>query len=408
MYFLLLCCSCGSLYLAEAKRHRCTPLARRRRPRECLQKMKATNHCLQNYIAAGGLALLVALAAAIGSVDSTISFRACFAVLLLTLGVAQLKLAVDLYRRRNNLLLQLFQPSSLALLATAGAIATIASFLFAFPEYDATCALRQPIILTSITFMGNLLIGRSWRIASIISSTATFAACGVEIDAVGVARLKVMNALGTLSQLGRYIGSCGREKMGRNSGIRRAITFADSMFVVMVLLIPQLVLQIVNLSVPSVRMGSEQKMIEEEAHFTCESEAGPYVLILGIVLASMPFAISLLINIESKGIPDKFRELDEIAASIASSFWMLLGTLPAAGMIGQTQPNARAYLLAASVLGCVLPLCNNVAQTRLQHVNVSTGLAKRDANGKQGTSLTRQKTRTSSNLPSSSSRDQKV
>ncbi len=117
--------------------------------------------------------------------------------------------------------------------------------------------------------------------------------------------------------------------MGRNSGIRRAITFADSMFVVMVLLIPQLVLQVINLSVPSVRMGSVEIIdVEEDGHFTCESEAGPYVFAMGIVLALVPFAISLLINIQSKGVPDKFRELNEIAASLTSSFWVLLGTLP--------------------------------------------------------------------------------
>ena len=51
------------------------------------------------------------------------------------------------------------------------------------------------------------------------------------------------------------------------------------------------------------------------------------------MLALIPFAISLLINIQSKGVPDKFRELNEIAASLTSSWWMLLGTLPAAGMI---------------------------------------------------------------------------
>eukprot|EP00985_Skeletonema_marinoi_P031043 scaffold35691_cov80-Skeletonema_marinoi.AAC.1 len=215
-----------------------------------------------------------------------------------------------------------------------------------------------------------------------------------------------MNVLSTLSQVGRYVGSCGREKIGTsNSGIRRAITFADSIFVVMVLLIPQLVLQIINLSVPSVRMGSVE-ILEGEGHYTCESRAGPYVPIVGIVLAAIPFGISLLINIESKGIPDKFRELDDIVASMASSFWMLLATLPTVGMIGQTQPNARAYLLAASVLSFVLPLSYNIAQARLQNVT-STGMARGNTNSKQGSSIQRQTKRTSSDL-SSSSRSGKV
>eukprot|EP00985_Skeletonema_marinoi_P011419 scaffold5436_cov143-Skeletonema_marinoi.AAC.6 len=359
----------------------------------------------QRYIAAGGLTLLVALAVVIGSVDSTTYtyFRVCFGVLLFMICVGQLKVAVDLYKHRNNLLLQLFQPDSLSLFVAAGAIASIASLLFAFSEYDATCALRQPIILTSITFMGNILIGRAWRIGSIIGSTTTFAASasGDEMDVLGMSRLKVMNALSTLSQLGRYVGSCGREKIGSNSGIRRAITFADSNFVVVVLLIPQLVLQIVNLSVPSVRMGSVE-ILEGERHYTCESRAGPYVLMVGIVLAAIPFGISLLINVKSKGVPDKFRELDGIAASMTSSLWMLLATLPTVGMIGQTQPNARAYLLAASVLSFVLPLSYNIALTRLQNVTMSTGHARDDAKSKEKPPIQRQSSmQTLSDLSSS-------
>jgi hypothetical protein len=54
----------------------------------------------QRYIAAGALVLFIALAAAIGSVDSTTSFRVCFGVLLLMCCVAQLTVAMDLY---NNI-----------------------------------------------------------------------------------------------------------------------------------------------------------------------------------------------------------------------------------------------------------------------------------------------------------------
>ena len=122
---------------------------------------------------------------------------------------------------------------------------------------------------------------------------------------------------------------------------------------------------------------------------------------MGILLAAIPFGISLLINIESNVIPDKFRELDDIVASMASSFWVLLATLPTVGMIGQTQPNALAYLLAASVLSFVLPLFHNIAQPRMQNVT-STGRAKGNANSKQGTSIKRQTKRTSSDLSSSS------
>eukprot|EP00984_Skeletonema_dohrnii_P018827 scaffold8903_cov157-Skeletonema_dohrnii-CCMP3373.AAC.7 len=91
---------------------------------------------------------------------------------------------------------------------------------------------------------------------------------------------------------------------------------------------------------------------------------------------------------------------------MASSFWMLLATLPTVGMIGQTQPNAHAYLLAASVLSVVLPLSYNIAMVRLQNVT-STGLAKGNANSKQGSTIQKQSTGTLSDL-SSSSRSGKV
>jgi len=373
--------------------------------------MKEASYYDQRYIAAGALVLLIALAAAIGSVDSTTSFRVCFGVLLLMCCVVQLKVAMDLYKHRNNLLLQLFQPECLSLFVTAGAIATIASFLFEFPEYDVTCALRRPIILTCITLMGNLLIARAWRIGCIISPVAAFAASGDnEVDTAGMARLKVVNVLSRLSQWGRYIGSCGKARIGsNNTGIRKTITFADSIFVAIVLLAQQLVLQIINLSVPSVRMESVE-IFAGEGLYTCECKAaGPYFLIVGIVLAAIPFGISLLINLKSEGIPDKFRELDDILASMAASFWMLVTTLPTVGMMGQMQPHACAYLLAASVLSVVLPLFYNIAQAKFQNA------ARVATNSKQGSSIQRESIfnirrevkRTSSDL-SSRSRNGKV
>ena len=77
--------------------------------------MKKAPYYHQRYIAAGGVALLISLAAVIGSVDSITSFRVCFGVLLLMCCVAQLKIAMDLYKHRNDLLLQLFQPECLSL-----------------------------------------------------------------------------------------------------------------------------------------------------------------------------------------------------------------------------------------------------------------------------------------------------
>ena len=112
------------------------------------------------------LLLIIALAASIASFDTTttadssdiIKFRACFGVILAIFACAQLYVAIKLYQNRSNSLIELFQPVSLALFAIAGAIATLACFTFALPEYDVSCAIRQPVILVCISFMGKILL----------------------------------------------------------------------------------------------------------------------------------------------------------------------------------------------------------------------------------------------------------
>jgi len=109
--------------------------------------------------------LIIALAAIIGSLDqSSVIFRTCFGIILGIFGCIQLYIAATLYQNRSNVLLELYQPVLLALFSIAGALTTISSFMFALPEYDISCALRQPIMFTCLTFMGNILIARTWRI----------------------------------------------------------------------------------------------------------------------------------------------------------------------------------------------------------------------------------------------------
>ena len=86
--------------------------------------------------------------------SSLTTFRACFGTLIALFASAQLYVAVKLYNNRHNSLIELFQPVGLSFFTVAGGVATLACFLFALPEYDVSCILRQPIILICISFMG--------------------------------------------------------------------------------------------------------------------------------------------------------------------------------------------------------------------------------------------------------------
>ena len=162
--------------------------------------------------------------------------------------------------------------------------------------------------------------------------------------------------------MGKFISSCGRHKVDRSSGIRKQITFADSIRVTMILLMPQIVLQIINVSVPSTRVHSVET---NNGIYVCQSDTSIWLLVVGAVLAVLPFFLSLLLNVKSIGIPDQFREYEEISSSIISSISILIITLPTANMIRGIIPTVYTYLTAASVLSFVLPMCYNISYTKM-------------------------------------------
>ena len=121
------------------------------------QRQRATIPKIPRYIAIGGILLiLLALSIAIACIDTSniITFRACFGTLIGLLGILQLCVAVKLILNRCNPLLELSQPIPISILAITGAIATWTCIAFALPEYNVSCAIRQPIIFICIQIMG--------------------------------------------------------------------------------------------------------------------------------------------------------------------------------------------------------------------------------------------------------------
>ena len=316
---------------------------------------------------AAAFLVFVALIAAIGASDSIIAFRVCFGTILFALAGVQLRAAIMLFRNRANTMLELAQPVGLAILACAGAAATAGAFAMAFPEHSAACAVRQPIILTCVSLMGSVLVARAWRIGAIIRPAVAFAAGGADGSCVGVARSKVMRGLSNVSAWTVVVGSCGRRRAnGTNNTLRQQVTLADSMRVTVALAVPQIILQVINLSMSSIRMQS----IEVEPNlFVCDSEAGAYwVLAIGVVVAALPFLVALLLNVKVDGQLDLFNEFDVIVQSVRTSVQVLVISLPATGLAGRVNAEAHAYLLAGSLISFVLSLHCTVVLSRLSDI----------------------------------------
>lgn len=318
--------------------------------------------------------LMVSLVIAIGVLGSSSSplsddaFSACFIALLVLIAVLQLRVGLILFLNRHNPLIELFQPTGLMWFALAGAIAILSCVAVAFPTSDASCAIQRHIILICISYMGSILVARTWRISCILSPALSFASSpSSSKNGLGVARLRCMSALSSISQWLNAAANCriGRRVSpgGNTNSMRKQITVADSTRLVWVLMLPQIILQIILLSVPTTKVRSNE--IANDV-YVCQSSVNDVGLLMaGIILAAAPFLLALLLNIKSDKALDKFREFDSIASSMKISIHVLAITLPTYAMIGPTVPTARAYLFASSVISVIFPVCHNIAWSKV-------------------------------------------
>lgn len=301
-------------------------------------------------------------------------FRICFGLLLGLIALVQLYLAAVLIKNRMNPLLELSQPIPLSLFAICGGISTVVCFLFALPEYDVSCAIRQPITFLSLTIMGSILVGKSWRISCILSPTLAFATASDTTtnrkDKVQLVRIRIMNGLSKLSRIKCSMNRCKdrSRRLDRRSSIRCQVTLADMMRVTSILVIPQLILQIINLSLPSVRMQS----IERDGIHMCHSDIGYWFLLPSVVLALTPFFIALILNVKSQSMPDVLREYNQILNSMKVSTGVLCITLPTIAMLSQSVTNVYSYLMSASLLSFVLPLCYSICWKKIRIIRKNT------------------------------------
>ena len=371
-----------------------------RRRRICFSSSTFTKIC--------GSTVFIALIATLGCINYTIhnvTFKICFGILLALMGIFQFYMAIKLIVHRTNPLLELSQPLPISILVISSSIATVCCFAFIMPEYDVSCAIRQPSILTCISLMGNVLVAKTWRISCLLSPTTLFAASTTSSsnqsssgrDKVQWMKIKVMNGLTKLSLRTKNvldtkcIQSCGKEKAsnrgrGRRGGqvaggLRIQVTLTDLLRVTVVLMIPQIITQIINLSVPSIRMHSstiktdEYGMTQEQQHY-CTSDIGYWFLVPGILFAILPFILALILNVKSssnnQSMPDVLREYKQILTSMKISLGVGSITLPSVAMITQSVPNAYAYLMVASVLSFILPICYNIAWIKIVMIRKSS------------------------------------
>lgn len=229
-------------------------------------------------------------------------------------------------------------------------------------------------------FLGSILVAKAWRISCLLSPVAAFASTSpsnltAKNNNPTAIRIKVINGLTKLSVRTRIITTCGctgRNKSvhRRSSGLRVQVTLADLLHVAVCLVMPQIILQIINLSVPSIRMRS---IDIEDGIKICQSDIGYWFLAPGIILAVIPFILALILNMKSRSqsMPNVLREYNQILNAMKIAIGVLSITLPTISMVGQTLSNAYAYLMSASLLSFILPICYNIGWVKIWMIRKS-------------------------------------
>ena len=375
-------------------------------------------------------------------------FHSTVLALLITLV---LWLTFSIVKHRKVPAMQLSQPSVLAFFTMSSAVAIGGCYLL-IPWSDWTCTFRQPVILTALSLSGSVLAGRVWRISTIMSPVLSLGGAS-SFGGGGGGRMgslhasdsetslgdgaseemsrtrrrrrrkmqkrivemkrRTMEVLSLISNWKRLLrclhlrrGSYYRQNARRRNSamsIRRKVPVDRLLFLVFVLMIPQIVLQILNVALPVMRETRAIHFDDEimVAYHKCQRPSGLASFIVGVVLALCPYFLTFLLSFDSDGLPDVFDELQAFVRACHIFLIVTVGSVPAAALA--RTPDTQLYATTFLVVGgTVMPPIRFIVINKLkpiwrgEKVMVVSHLLRRLGTGGGRGSATRQRRRRTS------------
>ena len=290
------------------------------------------------------------------------AFQIAFTALLGVIVLFHLLLFASIVYHRKETTLQLGQSSVLAVFVLAGAF-SIGSCYLLIPLNDTFCLLREPFILTPLTLMGNILVGRIWRIGLVMSPVLKVGMHSE--DKADHLKARIMDALTVISDYEVILQDVAKcrwktleaSRKRKRSCIRQKIPMHQLLWLIFLLLIPQLAMQICNLTVPSLQSTQQlQSVTAEIAQPVCRhSSGGGWPSWVGIFLCAIPYLVTVFLALRSDHLPSVFNEADAFRQSCKVFFFALCIAGPAYALADSL--DAQTYLLSCIVFGVAMPPC---------------------------------------------------
>lgn len=273
-------------------------------------------------------------------------FKVAIGIILGVVGACQAFLLVYVMRHRKNTILRMTQATWLVILLFFSILATASSAFF-MPTKDIYCNISGPLVFTSLSIMASILVGRLWRIYSILSVS-------MQISAIGVKRRRnrekcFMQALSYLADweyLCCFFRKCSKTRVSLASeSLRKQVTNRHLLQLVVVLSMPQIIWQICTLVFYPKELVVELNEAATVGRIECSS-GSQLPDALSLVLVGLTYFLACCMAWVSRELPSFLNETNSIfSASCLSLLVTFIGGLIIwLTNVEPTSPNVKTFV----------------------------------------------------------------
>ena len=294
----------------------------------------------------------------------TKSYQITLAVILGFVGLIELGMLGFIIFYRKETVMRIAQYKFLALLVLCALLSTL-SCGFLMPTKDIYCNLWSPFCMIPLSMIGSILVGRLWRIHSVLQVTMRISSRHIPQSnrSLSLIQGRLMTVLSNLADWDRCIPSfCWRRRRNiarrrslAEQTLRKQVKERHVLQLIFVLTLPQVLVQIISLVLYPAAVEIQLNESATIGRVTCQAEQW-WPTAVGLVLVALNYVLAVSVSCICKDLPSLFNEKSSILTSAWISFIVVCvgGVILTLTDMKTTSPNTTAFLWTVTTLTMVL------------------------------------------------------
>jgi hypothetical protein len=202
---------------------------------------------------------------------------------------------------------------------SACSVITIGSSFLILPTRDVFCRLNSLVIVPA-TIMAAILVGRLWRVYTTLSVANNMGRSSLTNNGKGKPRRsflelsepRVMNVLGMLAFSRLLKKKASRGGRRQSASLRQATTRADTVRLILILSLPQAVLQISHVAYYNSTSVIEITKDDRDGKEKCSDDGFRWLTHTGYLILALMYILAVYVAWCSRYLPTAFNEKDQI------------------------------------------------------------------------------------------------